>query len=103
MMFYQISTGIALLIAYVICFCCYPQTRRYINGEWETTAERCKLPLWAVILIFTIAVVPIVNLIASFIIIIVYSGSLWISNAENERIIVRFPSNRLTRLLNRRI
>lgn len=101
--FYLISTPISLFTAYMACFCLYKQNMVDYSGNWETAKERTRLPLWAVILIFTVAFVPIVNVSLSGLAVFQYGIDFLCAPLRYTRYIVRLPSNRLTRLLNRRI
>lgn len=83
-MFWFISTLISVLILGTLLFCSHEQKidrkksyNLWENYEWEdVSSERFKFPLWAVLVLLIVSLIPVLNLILILIIVFVYSAQL---------------------------
>lgn len=83
-MFWFISTLISVLILGTLIFCSYEQKidrknsyNLWKNYEWEdVSSERFKFPLWIVLVLLIGSLTPVLNLILTLIMILVYGEQL---------------------------
>lgn len=117
-MFWFISTLISVLILGTLFFCSYEQKidrensyNLWKNYEWEdVSSERFKFPLWAVLVLLIISLIPVLNLILTLIIVLVYDVQLCRDddadgiNTTARRLVVRCKwVNWLLKFLNKKI
>lgn len=90
-MFWFISTLISVLILGTLFFCSYEQKidrkksyNLWRDYEWEDVSyERFKFPLWAVLVLLIVSLIPVLNLILTLIIVLVYIAQLFRENSAD--------------------
>ena len=83
-MFWLISTLISVLVLGTLLFCSHEQEidrkksyNLWKDYEWkDVSSERFKFPLWAVLVLLIISLIPVLNLISILVTVLVYSAQL---------------------------